>query len=173
MSQYGTNANRQYGYQQPAQNYGAGATGQVPTYGTQPQKTGYGSQPVYPTAPATTYIPPAGGAPGFPGAVAPTPAPQIPGMLPLEQSYIENILRLNKGKLTTVYTLFETTDESFARTFKGIIEAAGRDHLILSDPQTGMRYLIPMVYFAYATFDEELEYDYPFGVPGMTTYTPR
>ncbi|MFD6441809.1 spore coat protein GerQ [Peribacillus sp. NPDC060186] len=105
---------------------------------------------------------------------AATSGPQIPGMLPVEQSYIENILRLNKGKLVTVYTTFENNKEWNAKIFKGIIEAAGRDHLIISDPQTGKRYLIPMVYLDYITFDEEIEYEYPFGGgSGLATYSPR
>ncbi|MEK4538985.1 spore coat protein GerQ [Peribacillus sp. FSL K6-1552] len=105
---------------------------------------------------------------------APTSGPQVPGMLPVEASYIENILRLNKGKLVTVYTTFENNKEWNAKIFKGIIEAAGRDHLIISDPQTGKRYLIPMVYLDYITFDEEIEYEYPFGGgAGLATYSPR
>ncbi|GIN63121.1 hypothetical protein J27TS8_31140 [Robertmurraya siralis] len=139
-----------YGYQQP--NYGyAAPTGQAPT--TPPVQTG-------------TMFPTAGGQ---------QPTQQIPGMLPLEQSYIENILRLNRGKLVTVYAMFDTVSAEgpSTRTFRGIIEAAGRDHLIISDPESGTRYLIPMVYFGYATFDEELEYDYPYGVPGATAYPPR
>ncbi|KPB03032.1 spore coat protein GerQ [Bacillus sp. CHD6a] len=99
----------------------------------------------------------------------------IPGMLPLEQSYIENILRLNRGKLATVYMTFENNREWNAKIFKGIIEAAGRDHIILSDPQTGKRYLLLMVYLDYITFDEELDYEYPFnsGGQGLTQYQPR
>lgn len=100
--------------------------------------------------------------------------PDVAGMLPLEQSYIENILRLNRGKLATVYMTFENNREWNAKIFKGIIEAAGRDHLILSDPQTGKRYLLLMVYLDYITFDEELDYEYPFnGGPGLTQYQPR
>ena len=34
-----------------------------------------------------------------PVQVSPSAGAQVPGMLPVEQSYIENILRLNKGKL--------------------------------------------------------------------------
>ncbi|MDV7765410.1 spore coat protein GerQ [Peribacillus sp. CSMR9] len=102
-----------------------------------------------------------------------TSGPQVPGMLPVEASYIENILRLNKGKLVTVYTTFENNKEWNAKIFKGIIEAAGRDHLIISDPQTGKRFLIPMVYLDYITFDEEIEYEYPFGGAGLATYSPR
>lgn len=98
----------------------------------------------------------------------------MPGMLPIEQSYIENILRLNKGKLVTLYATFENNKEWNAKVFKGIIEAAGRDHVILSDPQSGMRYLIPMVSVDYITFDEPIEYEYPFGSgPSLSTYSPR
>ncbi|TKC16874.1 spore coat protein GerQ [Robertmurraya kyonggiensis] len=102
-------------------------------------------------------------------------AQQVPGQLPLEQSYIENILRLNRGKLATVYAMFDTVSAEGPSTqvFRGIIEAAGRDHLILSDPESGRRYLIPMVYFGYATFDEELEYEYPYAAAPATTYPPR
>ncbi len=105
---------------------------------------------------------------------APTSGAQVPGMLPIEQSYIENILRLNKGKLVTLYATFENNKEWNAKVFKGIIEAAGRDHVILSDPQSGMRYLIPMVSVDYITFDEPIEYEYPFGSgPSLSTYSPR
>ncbi|WP_407690660.1 spore coat protein GerQ [Salinibacillus xinjiangensis] len=79
-----------------------------------------------------------------------------------EESYIENILRLNRGKMATVYMTFENNTQWNAKVFKGIIEAAGRDHIVLSDPQTGRRYLLLMIYLDYVTFDEELEYQYPF-----------
>jgi len=99
-------------------------------------------------------------------------AANIPGMLPIEESYIENILRLNRGKLATVYMGFDNTNE--AKVFKGVIEAAGRDHIILSEPQTGRRVLLLMVYLQYVTFDEELEYEYPLGAnPGLVNYPPR
>ncbi|WP_245741908.1 spore coat protein GerQ [Anaerobacillus arseniciselenatis] len=91
--------------------------------------------------------------------------PQVPveGMLPLEMSYIENILRLNRGKIARVYMTFEgRVNDNRQQLFEGVIEAAGRDHIILSDPQTGQRYLLLMVYLDYVEFDEEIEYDYPF-----------
>lgn len=86
-------------------------------------------------------------------------AQNIPGMLPMQQSYIENILRLNRGKHVTAYMTFENREQT---TFKGRIEAAGRDHLILSNPETGKRYLLLMVYLDYVVFDERINYDYPF-----------
>ncbi|WP_188454647.1 spore coat protein GerQ [Virgibacillus oceani] len=110
---------------------------------------------------------------GFPQQQAGGNAPQ--GMLPEEESYIENILRLNRGKKATVYMTFENNSQWNAKVFKGIIEAAGRDHLILSDPQSGKRYLLLMIYLDYVTFDEELNYAYPYGGTSqeMSNYPPR
>jgi len=122
------------------------------------QQTGFGMQtPSFaPQTPGTTSLP-------------------IPGMLPLEESYIENILRLNRGKIATVYMTFENNREWNAKVFRGAIEAAGRDHLILSDPQTGTRYLLPMIYLDYVTFDEEINYEYPFAGAsvGLSSYSSR
>ncbi|WP_243735020.1 spore coat protein GerQ [Paenibacillus turpanensis] len=91
-----------------------------------------------------------------------SPGVEVPGLLPTEQSYIENILRLNLGKIATIYMTFENNKEWNAKVFKGRLEAAGRDHIIISDPQTGMRYLLLMVNLDYVTFDEELQYTYPY-----------
>lgn len=129
-------------------------------------------QSFYPAPGAQGFpqFPPAGGVAGAPSA----PAGQAPGMLPMEQSYIENILRLNKGKLVSVFATFEGNNQWNAKEFKGIIEAAGRDHVILSDPQVGTRYLIPMVAVDYIQFSEEIEYEYPYGsAPPMATFPPR
>jgi spore germination protein Q len=101
--------------------------------------------------------------------------PDQPGMLPLEQSYIENILRLNRGRIGTFYMTYENNEKWNAKIFKGVIEAAGRDHIIISDPQTDKRYLLLMINLDYVTFDDEIEYDYPFdGVQQqLATYSPR
>lgn len=96
----------------------------------------------------------------------------VPGMLPMEQSYIENILRLNEGKRATVYMTFENNEEWNARVFRGTIEAAGRDHIILRDPQTSRRYLLLMIYLDYVTFDEELNYEYPYGADAQLSQYP-
>ena len=76
-----------------------------------------------------------------------------------EESYIENILRLNRGKPGTFYFTFENAvPERNTREVRGVVEAAGRDHVILRELSTDHRYLFPMVYFDYAEFDEELNY---------------
>ncbi|MGI2295179.1 MULTISPECIES: spore coat protein GerQ [unclassified Paenibacillus] len=79
-----------------------------------------------------------------------------------EESYVENILRLNRGKAATFYMTYENNSEWNAKIFKGIIEAAGRDHIVISDPSTGMRFLLLMLNLDYVTFDEPIQYAYPF-----------
>ncbi|MNW37816.1 Spore coat protein GerQ [compost metagenome] len=89
------------------------------------------------------------------GTVVPTQTPTF------EQSYIENILRLNLGKVGTFYMTYENNSEWNAKIFKGVLEAAGRDHIIISDPNTGVRTILLMVNLDYATFDQPLVYQYP------------
>lgn len=79
-------------------------------------------------------------------------------MLDIEQSYVENILRLNKGKLATLYFSYPDSVEWRDKTYTGIIEAAGRDHIIISDPKTGRWYLLLMIYLNYVDFDEKINY---------------
>ena len=78
-----------------------------------------------------------------------------------ESSYIENILRLNLGKVISVYMNFENSQWG-SKIFKGKLEAAGKDHIIISDPSTNMRYLLLTIYLNYITFDEEINYYYPY-----------
>ncbi len=141
-----------------------------------PYKMGMTAPHPYPAYPA--YQAPAAAGTGM-GMVMPSipvgtagAGPQgvnVPGLLPLEESYIENILRLNLGKIGTLYMTYENNSQWNAKIFKGRIEAAGRDHIIISDPQTGMRYLLLMVNLDYITFDEELQYLPSFGGSGMRT----
>jgi len=122
--------------------------GAMPVYPPYQGVTGFSAQTPPPVASGTT-LPTPGAVPGAP--VGPV----------FEESYIENILRLNLGKRATVYMTFENNSEWNAKIFKGRIEAAGRDHIILSDPATGMRYLLLMINLDYITFDEPLNYSYP------------
>ena len=62
-----------------------------------------------------------------------------------EQSYIENILRLNKGKKARLHVTVPGSIEWQDRVFDGIIEQAGKDHVILSNPSTGEWYLILII----------------------------
>lgn len=78
--------------------------------------------------------------------------------IPLEQSYIENILRLNKGRQACVHITIPNSEKYKDNEFKGIIEQAGKDHLILSEPTSGKWNLIPMIYIDFITFDEKINY---------------
>ena len=77
---------------------------------------------------------------------------------PMEQSYIENILRNNIGKKVRVHASFSDSNEWRDRIFSGIIEHAGRDNLIINDIDTGKNYLILMIYVDFVEFDEEITY---------------
>ena len=81
-------------------------------------------------------------------------------MFPLneEQSYIENILRLNKGKKAKFYITIPGSKEFTDKIFEGIIEQAGKDHIIVSNPNNGEWYLILMIYLNYVTFDEPINF---------------
>ena len=85
-----------------------------------------------------------------------------PMALGVEQSYIENILRLNKGKQVRVHMTFPDSNEYRDLEFKGIIEQSGRDHIILSDPSTGTWELLLMIYVDFISFDEPINYSEDF-----------
>ena len=71
--------------------------------------------------------------------------------LPMEQSYIENILRLNRGKKVRIHMTFPDSNEY-----------RDREHIILSDPQTGIWHLLLMIYVELISFDEKINYSQEF-----------
>lgn len=79
------------------------------------------------------------------------------GNLPMEQSYIENILRLNKGSHAKAYISFPDSVNWKDKIFDGIIEQAGRDHIVMS-LDDGRWVLVPMIYLDYVEFDEKIIY---------------
>ena len=85
--------------------------------------------------------------------------------IPAEQSYVENILRLNRGKMARFHVTVPGSVEWQDRVFSGIIEQAGRDHIIVSNPSTGEWYLILMIYLDFVTFEEPIEYNKEFYIP--------
>lgn len=136
------------------------------------QPYGYYGQPQYgmgQMAAMQTPAPPS----GVPSGSFVTPSGGNIVTLPaVEESYVENILRMNRGKLATFYMTYENNREWNAKIFKGIIEAAGRDHIVISDPSTGMRYLLLMLNLDYVTFDGPINYEYPFQGQVVTPSTP-
>ncbi|WNF37234.1 spore coat protein GerQ [Bacillaceae bacterium IKA-2] len=148
--------------QQPWMQQGTPTGQQAPQHSYQaPQQQQY--------MPGTPMPPP----PGFTQQAPPFTQPTEPGRLPLEQSYIENILRLNRGKVGTFYMTFENNPEWNAKIFRGVVDEAGRDHIIISDPQSGKYYLLLMINLDYVTFDEPLEYEFSFNGAPLIAYPPR
>ena len=78
--------------------------------------------------------------------------------VPFEQSYIENILRLNRGKKAKFHITVPGSEKWQDRVFEGIIEQSGRDHIIVSNPSTGEWYLILMIYLDFVTFEESINF---------------
>lgn len=77
-----------------------------------------------------------------------------------EQSYIENILRLNKGRKVNAYVSFPDSSEWQNKIFSGLIEEAGKDHLIIKNPTNGNWYLIRILYLDYVEFMEPINYNH-------------
>ena len=67
---------------------------------------------------------------------------------------------------------YENNKEWNAKIFRGTVEAAGRDHIIISDPSTGMRYLLLTLNLDYVTFDGPIAYEYPFQGQIISNLTP-
>jgi spore germination protein Q len=114
--------------------------------------------------------------PTFPGQPMPTGTPNqqtAPPSMPMfpqaqpttEVSYVENILRINKGKMAKLYFSYPDSVEWRDKIFEGIVEQAGRDHVILSDPKTGKWYVLLIIYLNYAVFDEPINYSLTFATP--------
>ncbi len=82
-----------------------------------------------------------------------------------EQSYIENILRLNRGKKARFHITVPGSKEWQDRVFNGLIEQSGKDHIIVSNPETGEWYLILMIYLDFVTFEEPINYSKEFVLP--------
>ncbi len=104
--------------------------------------------------------------PTFPNAQSSNSTPITPpgnisfqSQMPLEQSLIENILRLNKGKKVKAYVSYPDSNEWRDKIYEGIIEEAGRDHLIIRDLKTNIWYLIRMLYLNYVEFEEAIDYN--------------
>ena len=76
--------------------------------------------------------------------------------IPIEESYIENILRLNKGKKVYIYQSYPCDSEWQNKVFEGILEECGKDHIIISNPSTGNWYMLLMIYVNFIKFDEDI-----------------
>ncbi|MRX72332.1 spore coat protein GerQ [Bacillus lacus] len=114
---------------------------------------------------------------GFPTTMHSGPSYSMP-VLPLgtgqqfplgavEESFIENILRFNKGKVGTFYFTYQGNSRWNAMVYKGRVETAGRDHIIISDPASGKRYLLMMANLDWVEFEDRINYPQAQITPAM------
>ena len=96
--------------------------------------------------------------PNYESNIVPPTGYNVSDDLPLEQSYVENILRLNKGKVASFYMSFPDSNEWRDRIFTGVVEQAARDHVVISDPKTGKWYILLTIYLNFIVFDEKINY---------------
>lgn len=108
--------------------------------------------------------------PTFPTNQVPISPPEnvsIMNELNMEQSFIENILRMNKGKRVNAFVSYPDSSEWKNKIYSGIIEEAGKDHLIISDSTTGNWYLIRLIYLDYVEFMEKINYSHFYSEKNM------
>ena len=82
--------------------------------------------------------------------------------LTMEQSYIENILRLKKGRKVKAYVSYPDSSAWQNKIYEGIIEEAGKDHLIIYDNANNLWYLIRIIYLNYVEFMEPIIYSHAY-----------
>ena len=71
-------------------------------------------------------------------------------------SYAENILSQNIGKKIKVYMSFSDSIEWRDKIFEGILEAWGRDFLLISDRNNNKWYMVWNIYINYIEFTEQV-----------------
>lgn len=74
-----------------------------------------------------------------------------------DNDYIDNVLQRIEPIKATFYMTFTGSNEWRDMSFSGILEAAGRDHVIIHNPTTGKWYLLPNIYVDYIEFDEDIQ----------------
>lgn len=109
------------------------------------------------------YTPGEIGTPLYYGSM-PTPnqqtAPNQSGANPnggIYSEYMNDVLQAVEPIKVNVYMTFNGSKEWLDKKFSGILEAAGRDHIIVSDPTTGHWVLLPNIYIDYIEFDESIK----------------
>lgn len=73
-----------------------------------------------------------------------------------QRDYAESLFKANIGKRLEVYVSFSDSMEWRDSIFRGILEDAGRDFLLIRDEVNNKRYLLWNVYLDYVVFDEEV-----------------
>lgn len=79
-------------------------------------------------------------------------------VVPLEDSYMDSLIRNNIGKQVCICASFTNSNDFKDVKFNGILEQSGKDYVILSEPSTGKWHLVPSIYIDFITFNENINY---------------
>ena len=71
---------------------------------------------------------------------------------------IDELLKINTKKKAKIYITIPGSNTYQDKEFNGIIENVGKDHIIISNPSNGEWNIIPIIYIAFITFDEVVNY---------------
>lgn len=77
----------------------------------------------------------------------------------INKNSLSNLLNTNIGKKVSIYTTFKDSIDFRDVEFNGIIEQISEKYILLSNPETGKWYLIPVEYINYIKFDENINYN--------------
>ena len=70
-----------------------------------------------------------------------------------DQIYIDTFLKNKEGKFVKVYITVPGSSSWQDKLFEGVIENVGSDHVILSNTSTGEKYLIPLIYIVFISYN--------------------
>ncbi len=76
---------------------------------------------------------------------------------PSNKIYAESLLVKNVGRLATFYMSYADSIQWKDKIFTGVIEDAGRDFVVLSDPNTGKWTILWILYLDYVEFDAPIK----------------
>jgi len=93
----------------------------------------------------------------IPNQSSSAPVPNLGSQYNYNQNdYAENLLKENIGKTIEVYVSFSDSVEWRDSIFRGILEDAGRDYLLIYDQTINKRYLLWNVYLDYIVFEGDV-----------------
>lgn len=95
--------------------------------------------------------------PGTPIFYGNTEVPNQSSLPPTQEQYMESVLKKTEPVKAKVYMTFPDSTEWRDRVFEGILEASGRDYLIIHEIQSGNFILIPLIYVDYIEFQENIQ----------------
>ena len=76
-----------------------------------------------------------------------------------DNMYIDRVIGNNRGKKAKIYITVPGSVSWQDKEFEGIIEGAYRDHIVISNPNTGEWNIIPIIYLVYITLEEPINYN--------------